>query len=148
MVRVKNRVAFEVEGKFMSGKAIIKMCACAMLLFPYTGEPSPVYAGQGEMPLPQFFSALKDVPLMEGLSELPERAVVFDKPEGQIVEVVAYVGGVSRDALVQFYDAALPQFGWSKTTQGVFFRRNEFLEISFGRIGEQEIVKIMVRPTL
>ncbi len=136
----------------MSGKAItkmsIKVCACVAILLSHIGGAASVYAAQSEMPLPQFFSALKDVPLMQGLSELPEHAVVFDKPEGQIVEVVAYMGTVSRDALVQFYDVALPQFGWSKTTQGVFFRRNEFLAISFERIGEREIVKIMVRPTL
>ncbi|MGH1374892.1 MAG: hypothetical protein ACRBCK_00980 [Alphaproteobacteria bacterium] len=97
---------------------------------------------------PQFFSVLKDVPLMTGLSELPDRAVSFDKPEGQIVEVVAQMGVLSQDELIAFYDVALPQFGWSKTTQGVFFRRNEFLEISFEQIGGQEIVKVMVRPTL
>ncbi|MSP52217.1 MAG: hypothetical protein EXQ91_07485 [Alphaproteobacteria bacterium] len=59
-----------------------------------------------------FLEAIEDVPLMATLRELPETAVLFDKPSGRIVDVHA-VGPMKIDDVIAFYRATLPQLGWS-----------------------------------
>jgi hypothetical protein len=58
-----------------------------------------------------FVSGADDLPLMEGLGEIPDGALVFDKPGGRIIDVQA-TGKVTRPQVVTFYRAALPQLGW------------------------------------
>ena len=51
-----------------------------------------------------FLSMLRDVPLAEGLVELPEAGIVFDKPQGRIVQMTAtHHQGVTQKALMAFY---------------------------------------------
>lgn len=91
-----------------------------------------------------FVSVAEDVPLMPGLTEKPG-AVVFDKPDGRIVEVDA-AGAVQRQRVEEFYAAALPQLGWARDAQGAFARENERLSLSFtGRDG-QLVVHIAIAP--
>ncbi|MBN9524770.1 MAG: hypothetical protein J0H82_01125 [Alphaproteobacteria bacterium] len=91
-----------------------------------------------------FLSVADDVPLMPGLTEKPG-AVVFDKPDGRIVEVDA-AGPVQRRRVEEFYEAALPQLGWARDREGAFARENERLSLGFtGRDG-QLVVHIAIAP--
>lgn len=91
-----------------------------------------------------FVSVAEDIPLMPGLTEKPG-AVVFDKPDGRIVEVDA-AGAVQRQRVEEFYAAALPQLGWARDAQGAFARENERLSLAFtGRDG-QLVVHIAIAP--
>jgi hypothetical protein len=77
-----------------------------------------------------FVSGIEDLPLMPGLAEIDETAMVFDTPGGRIVEALAS-GPVSRDQVVRFYAATLPQLGWSADGETLFRREGETLELHF-----------------
>jgi len=79
---------------------------------------------------PAFLSVIDDVPLMPGLAERPDAAVVFDKPEGRIVETEA-TGRLARAEVLKFYTASLPQLGWRARGEGRFLRDREELALSF-----------------
>jgi hypothetical protein len=60
---------------------------------------------------PAFVAGTEDVPLMPGLHNQENTLVVFDKPQGRIVEIEAR-GKVTRAAAEKFYAASLPPLGW------------------------------------
>src|SRR2546430_485537 len=82
--------------------AIILVLAVAAIgqLRPAMAEDAPV-----------FLAGTEDVPLMPGLKNDESTLVVFDKPEGRIVEVVAR-GKLGRADVEKFYAATLPPLGW------------------------------------
>ena len=98
-------------------------------------------------PVPEFFEALQDVPLMPGLEELDGPSFTFDKPEGGITEGVAIMDSVDKGRVLGFYQATLPQFGWGRVSDSEFYRKNESLEITFEQDQGNEIVRIMIRPS-
>jgi hypothetical protein len=105
-----------------------------------------VLAGAGGLRAEErFFSAVEDLPLMPGLAEKPGSAVVFDKPEGRIVEMTAE-GGVDRAAARAFYDRVLPQLGWRKGADGTFRRESERLRLRFSRIGPSLVLRVTITP--
>lgn len=58
-----------------------------------------------------FFDRFPDLPLMPGLTERPESAVVFDHATGQVATAVAS-GPVEPAAIRRFYRRTLPPLGW------------------------------------
>ena len=60
---------------------------------------------------PGFVAGTEDIPLMPGLRNQESTLVVFDKPQGRIVEIEAR-GKVTRAATEKFYAASLPPLGW------------------------------------
>ena len=52
---------------------------------------------------------------MPGLTEVPGAGIVFDKPQGRIVEAYAE-GAVAGDVVVAFYENTLPQLGWTEVS--------------------------------
>lgn len=93
----------------------------------------------------RFFSAVEDLPVMPGLAERADSTVVFQKPEGRIVEMTAE-GAVSREAVVQFYDRVLPQLGWAREKDGSFRREAEKLRIAFASSGAGVAVNLTITP--
>ncbi len=62
-----------------------------------------------------FLSAAADIPLADGLVEAPNGVMVFDKPEGRIVQITANNKGTkSRAEMIDFYDTSLPNLGWQR----------------------------------
>lgn len=82
----------------------------------------------------RFFSQLSDIPLMPGMVELVKDSVVFDKPEGRIVEASAATQVENQSQINAFYNSTLPQLGWvSEGEKGgiqSFLRQNEALTFS------------------
>lgn len=93
----------------------------------------------------RFLSAIADLPLMDGLTETPNSAVVFSKPEGRIVEVAAE-GAVARAAVVAFYRRTLPQLGWRLAGDGAFVRERERLSLEFSRTAGRLVVQFSLTP--
>ena len=58
-----------------------------------------------------FFDRFSDLPLMPGLTERPESAVVFDHATGRVATAVAS-GPVEPAAIRRFYRRTLPPLGW------------------------------------
>ena len=96
--------------------------------------------------MPVFFHDLNDVPLMPGLTEVPEEAVVFDKPEGRIVQAGAQSVNVAAQAVSLFYDRSLPPLGWQKVSADTFTRDKETLKIKVESQGSGSHIQIVVTP--
>lgn len=77
----------------------------------------------------EFLSVLEDVPLMPGLTEVPDSELVFDSPGGRIVEVTT-AGRPESGSVAGFYAATLPQLGWTPAGPGRFRREAEVLNVT------------------
>jgi len=95
-----------------------------------------------------FFSAIDDLPLMEGLNEAEGGTMVFDSSSGRIVEALS-TGMVTRQRVIQFYSETLPQLGWLEISPGHFVREYEVLKIEFpaSPVGKTLNVLFMLSPT-
>src|SRR5579883_1302919 len=79
--------------------------------------------------------AQQDVPLMRELAPVKDSDIVFDKPEGRIIEASAR-GNVTKAAVQKFYATTLPQLGWKSSGQS-WTRETETLHLDFaGRDGD------------
>ena len=77
-----------------------------------------------------FVPGTEDVPLMPGLAPVAGSSVVFDKPEGRIVEAQA-AGKVTRAAVRAFYEASLPRLGWTGGSADAWRREGEVLRLDY-----------------
>jgi len=94
----------------------------------------------------QFFQSLPDVPLMEGLTELTDQTMEFDKPSGRIVEVYASYDSLSADQISSFYNQTLPLFGWQRLGDFSFVRKGEKLSFLFEDSDGQNFVRVTLLP--
>ena len=98
----------------------------------------------------QYFMMIQDLPLMPGLVELADQALVFDKPEGRILESAALSQGPSMDEVQEFYRASLPALGWRVSSHAdlglVYIRDHELLQIRFDRRETSLFVRFMISP--
>ena len=78
----------------------------------------------------QFVAGTEDLPLMPGLKPVPNSNIVFDKPEGRIVEARA-AGATTRAKVEEFYAASLPALGWQSTGRDQWQRDSERLKLDF-----------------
>jgi len=77
---------------------------------------------------PGFVPGTEDVPLMPGLATDAGSDLVFDKPQGRIVEIRAH-GTVTRKAVLAFYKDSLKQLGWRAADERHFEREGEKLSL-------------------
>ena len=109
---------------------------------------SPVYAGDGK----HFVAGIEDLPVMPGLESLPEESVVFDKPEGRIVEVLQNVrhalgrGALDEAEVLEFYGRTLPELGWQKLSDSRFQREGEVLSLELTQSGDGLLVAFRLAP--
>jgi hypothetical protein len=105
-------------------KQFLRLFPVVLMLGLLGTVPRPVWAEDT-----QFISAIEDLPLMAGLVEDTDSALVFDSSGGRYVEAFADGALTSKDVTV-FYKATLPQLGWQKTggmTDFTFEREDETL---------------------
>ncbi|WP_162938184.1 hypothetical protein [Kiloniella sp. EL199] len=95
-----------------------------------------------------FFTGSGGVPIVPGMEEMDELGVVFDKPEGRIVEAFAS-GPLSQADVREFYGRALPQLGWEVIGEGLFVREGEVLKIEIleGVENSRSILRIILAPS-
>ena len=82
-----------------------------------------------------FLSSIDDMPLADGVVEIADGALVFDKPEGRIVQVTALRDGdIALTDIRRFYAATLPNLGWRTSESAAngltFTRKGEILRIT------------------
>ncbi len=85
--------------------------------------------GMGSASAQQFVPGTEDVPLMRELSPVKDSDIVFDKPEGRIIEASAR-GKVTKAAVRSFYASTLPQLGWKASGES-WTRETETLHLDF-----------------
>jgi hypothetical protein len=78
-----------------------------------------------------FVAGTEDVPLMPGLADVAGSSLVFDKPQGRIVEAQAR-GALQQAKVRDFYAATLPQLGWKALGADRWQREGEVLRIDYG----------------
>ena len=94
----------------------------------------------------QFFETLYDVPVMEGLQEIPEMALSFDLPDGRIAEAGALASNTPQKDIMAFYDVSLFQMGWEEKAANIYVREGQKLSISYEKSGSSLIVTFRLRP--
>ncbi len=82
---------------------------------------------------PTYIYGTADLPLMPGLREIPQNAVVFDEPSGLVVEADAVGRGMTPSAIAGFYRKTLPELGWHEARPLVFTRGGERLQLTIDR---------------
>jgi hypothetical protein len=95
-----------------------------------------------------FVEGIDDLPLMPGLVGIADQSLVFDKPDGRIVQAVA-TGRVRASAVRSFYADTAPQLGWKSAGEGRFTRDGESLRIELidaGAPGGALTVRFLVNP--
>jgi len=106
----------------------------------------PSAAQAVDSPPPVFFSTIPDLPIMQGVHELPDHAVMFDKPAGRIIESVAQVDSVTWPQIQSYYKAALPQLGWALLSEDIYTRGGEVLRLEFEEIEGEYFLRIVLAP--
>lgn len=76
----------------------------------------------------RFVGGMEGVPLMMGLTEIPEERVELDSPTGRIVQAAAS-GGASKAEVLEFYTDMLAKLGWHPEGAGVYRRNGKTLAI-------------------
>lgn len=90
-----------------------------------------------------FLAAIEDVPLMAGLVEQPE-AVIFESDNGRVVRTAAE-GQADGARVSAFYEASLPQLGWTRVADAdglAYERENETLRIAIREPANNQPVRV------
>lgn len=88
-----------------------------------------------------YLNAVEDMPLMPGLTEQKEAAVIFDAPDGRIVRAGAQ-GKVSVTDAAAFYKSSLPALGWMLTASKSGPKAGE-KRLAFAREGERLEIDVL-----
>jgi len=121
--------------------ALPAVLAALMIASPGLAGPGLVKASLVQS---VYVPGTEDVPLMPGLAADEAASLVFDKPQGRIVEAEAR-GAVTRHAVMAFYEESLPQLGWRRTAAKTpdtksYERDGERLSLDFdGRDGNLQV---------
>lgn len=123
--------------------ALAAVCIALSALSSVTFGLSPL-AAQTSAPR-AFVAEIPDLPLMPGLTEVPDAAVVFDKPAGRIAEAYAE-GAVTRREVAAFYARTLPQLGWRMLAPERYSREGERLSLVLLGADGDLVVRFTIEP--
>lgn len=95
-------------------------------------------------------AGIEGVPLMPGLVELADDTVIFDKPEGRIIDATA-LGAISLRDAYTYYHGALIETGWTpllrKVIDGILMvRGGEVLHVRLRREAGETAVHFSLSP--
>jgi hypothetical protein len=102
---------------------MIRFVIASIVLMAVFAAPFKVFAKEA------YFEALYDIPIMPGLEEMKDQAMLFDKPDGKIASVVAISKTLKPKEVDGFYNATLPPLGWEKMGPKSYIRGAEKLEL-------------------
>lgn len=92
-----------------------------------------------------WIEGVEDLPLMPQLTRAATPPVVFDKPEGRIVQASAE-GLVPATDVRRFYESTLPQLGWIAAGPLAWVRGKEKLTIELHTTATRTSVRFTVAP--
>lgn len=90
-----------------------------------------------------YLSGHEDLPLLAGLAQDRDSVMVFDTPQGRVVETFAQTRE-SGDAVLKAYAASLPQMGWTRKSGGRYERGAESLVFEVVSEGPPTVVRILL----
>lgn len=121
----------------MMKKHLLKSLLCALALS---------FCGPLAHASDAYFEALYDVPVMKGLEEVKEQAMLFDKPGGRIASVVAVSKTVKPAEIEAFYAESLPQLGWKKTAVNQYVRDEDKLVLELVKRPPITVIHFTLSP--
>lgn len=80
------------------------------------------------------------IPLMEGLVENKEEALLFDSPQGRIINAVAS-GAIEGKKIYEYYTAVLPSLGWIVEMRK---KCDENAELCLSAIRDKESLSLLI----
>jgi len=80
------------------------------------------------------------IPLMEGLVENKEEALLFDSPQGRIINAVAS-GAIEDKKIYEYYTAVLPSLGWIVEMRK---KCDENAELCLSAIRDKESLSLLI----
>ncbi len=93
-----------------------------------------------------WIEGVEDLPLMPALTRSSTPPVVFDKPEGRIIQANAE-GLVPAADVRRFYETSLPQLGWKAAKRPLtWVRGSEKLTIELTPSQNRTLVRFTVAP--
>ncbi len=112
--------------------AILAACFAAALI-----------AAAGDARAADYLKGHEDLPLLAGLVQDRDSVMVFDTPQGRVVETYAQTQKTKADVLAA-YAEALPQMGWTKKSAGKFVRDGETLVFEVVQKGPPLVMRILM----
>jgi len=106
-----------------------------------------VFSAESAFAEAKFFSIMPDVPVASGFVELTDSILMFDKPEGRLLDFSAQgISPLACQGVLGFYGQTLPHLGW-RARKGGFVREGERLEM---RLEQQDtnfcVLHFSLRP--
>ena len=92
-----------------------------------------------------YSSTIEDLPLMQGMYELPRESLTFDTPQGRIVETTIETSD-SKKKVLEFYSQNLPALGWDTKDHMAYVRDDEQLTMEFGHAERGTLVHFTLTP--
>jgi len=97
-----------------------------------------------------YFNDLQDIPVAPGLQEVEDAALVYDKPDGRIIEQEAR-GKARLEDILDFYKETLPQLGWVQVKGGEFgyqyyYRNDEELKLRLKGDQNEAMLRLTLTP--
>lgn len=130
-----------------TGVCCLAFCAVLFgVMLPVAGAGAQTSGGGKVAAKGAFFESLYDIPVMPGLEEFHDQAVLFDKPDGRIASVVAGAPNLAPAAVQAFYDDTLTQMGWKKMLKNQYVRGEDRLEMSVERRPALTVVRFTLSP--
>ncbi len=92
----------------------------------------------------EYIESLGDIPLMPELTIHNEQTMIFDAPEGRVVQVTATSD--TNIPVAAFYAQSLPELGWKTNSENSYYREGEHLDISTQKDGSGVRVTFSLKP--
>lgn len=133
------------DGKWFLRLLIAVIFSSAVLVL--SGHRASAQDGIADAPL---VAGVEGVPLMPGLTEATDLTVIFDKPQGRIIDATAS-GKVGLADANDYYRSALAETGWTpllrKVVDGILVvRGQEVLHVRLRREGIGIAVHFSLSP--
>ena len=142
--------------RFFTAPYLMIFGTCALLIAGAAVTSVPAQAQSGaaqsadpsatQMAMPPFFEILPDIPVMPGMQELVDEAIIFDKPEGRFIKTTAISESHTKSQIIQFYSKALPALGWMKISDLKYKRGTYLLTIAVEQTDNIQIIYFTVEP--
>ena len=84
---------------------------------------------------------------MQGMQEITDSGVVFDKAEGRIVEESVKTAHLTENQVNSFYNETLPALGWRQESPQRFHRNGEQLIVNVDKLRSEGLVRFAVSPS-